>query len=310
MIMMTYIRFFPLILALMMFVFPSSLYCQHEGKARLKGIVTDEEGNSIPGVKVKLFSIIANSGFETRTDNTGAWKAMWIRGGKWNIDFDKQGYEPKKIHTTLKQDGKLVTIETTLKKLKGPAIRKDMVKDFERGTKLFDEGNFQKAGEVFQGILEKFPDAYAVNVNIGNCHFQLQQYEKAIAAYEKVLAKEPDHTGVLISIGNCYSNMKQPDKALEQYKKIDVEKIDDPVVLYNIGVFNFNAGNAESSLKFFKRSVEVKADFKDGWYQLGMVYMSGGDNKTAVASFEKYLELDATSDQAAQVREILNALKQ
>jgi len=297
------------LLILFLFLFPS-LYSQYEGKARMQGIVRDENGNPLADVKVTLLSLKAYSGFETKTDKKGVWKAMWIRGGKWNIDFEKAGYEPKKISVTLKEDPKPITIETTLKKLKGPALKKDLLKDFEKGNRLFNEKKFAEALKIYESILEKFPDTFVIYLNVGNCYFEMQEYEKAIQAYLEVVEKEPQHTDAIISIGNSYSNMKQTEKALEWYKKIEIAKINDPVVLYNIGIFYFNSGDAKGAIGFLKRSTRVKENFPDGWYQLGMAYMSAGDNNAAITTFETYLKHDSQSETAKQVREILQALKE
>ena len=63
----------------------------YRGQGRLTGIVTDQDGKPIEGVRVKLFSVKAAQGLEVMTDAKGEWKAMYIRGGAWNIDFDKAG---------------------------------------------------------------------------------------------------------------------------------------------------------------------------------------------------------------------------
>jgi predicted Zn-dependent protease len=298
------------VLMLLVFMNPLIIFPQAEGKARLKGVVKDPDGKTIADVAVKLYSHRAGAGLETKTDKKGAWKAMWIRGGKWDLDFERNGFEPKKISTSLKEDGKVVLIETTLKPIKGPVIKKSLMKDFEKANVLYSKGKIDDALKIYEKIVTEFPDSYIIYLSVGNCYFDKQQYEQAIAAYLKVLAKEPDHTDTLITIGNCYSNMNQVQKALEWYKKIEVSKIDDPIVLYNIGVFNFNAGKIKEALAFFKRSVQVKADFVDGWYQLGMTYMSAGQNDEAVKAFETCLTHDSESEKAAQVKEILKALKQ
>ncbi|MCP5046441.1 MAG: tetratricopeptide repeat protein [bacterium] len=285
-------------------------YAQHEGKARLKGIVTGPDAAPLAGVIVKLYSHKAGAGLEVKTDKKGQWKALWIRGGKWDIDFDKAGFQPKKISSNLKEDTKIVFIETTLEPSKGPALNRGMMDDFDKGNKLFSRGKIAEALAIYETIIKKFPDSYAIYLNIGNCHFDKQNYQKAIDAYQKLVEKEPNHTDALLSIGNSYSNLKQNQKALEYYKKIDVSKINDPLVLYNIGVFNFNAGKTKEAINFLKRSTQVKADFPDGWYQLGMSYMGDGQNDAAVAAFNAYLKLDGQSEKAGQVKEILEALKQ
>jgi TolA-binding protein len=297
------------ILTTVLLLLPLSLFSQLDGRARMKGTVTDTDGKPLAGVTVKLFSFRGNAGMEVKTDAKGQWKAMWVRGGKWNIDFEKKGYEPKKLSTTVKEQAKTTVIDISMKPVKGPVIKKDMVKDFEKANKLFEAGKIDDALALYKKLLADFPDAYNINLNVGNCYFQKQQYEKAVKAYLEVIKEEPGNTDALISIGNSYSNMKQNDKALEWYKKIDSAKIDDPVVLYNIGVFNFNAGNVKEALRFFKRSTEVKQDFTDGWYQLGMTYMGDNQNDAAVKAFETFLKYDSQSEKAAQVREIIKALK-
>ncbi len=301
-----------LLMTAVILLIPFSIFCQYEGKARLKGTVTDPEGKPLADVTVKLFSLRAESGFETKTDKKGEWKAMWIRGGKWNIDFEKSGYETKKMSTSLLENLKVITMDITLTPtlIQGPAIKKDLMKEFDKGNQLFSAGQYDKALEIYQRIIAESPDAYQINLNIGNCYFEKQEYEKAVQAYLIVVEKEPQNTDVLLSIGNSYSNMKQFEKALEWYNKIEVAKIDDPVVLYNIGAFYFNGGNIKEAIPFLKRSVEVKEDFLDGWYQLGMAYMSTENNQAAIAALETYLKYDSQSEKAQQVQEILNAIKQ
>lgn len=298
-----------IILAIIMISLPFFCHSQAEGKCRMKGAIKDQDGNPLPGVTVKLYSFRADAGFDTKSDKNGIWKAMWIRSGKWNLDFEKAGYEPKKLTTNLKASSKIVEIPLSMKKLAGMVLKKDLMKDFEKGNKLFSEKKYDNALTVYTHILQEFPDSYIINLNVGNCYFEKQEYEKAVAAYQKVLEKEPDNTKAMITIGNSYSNMNQPEKALAWYKKIDVAKIDDPVVLYNIGIFHFNANNLQGAVDFLKRSTELKEDFLDGWYQLGMAYMGTGDNAAAIKSFETYLSHDKESETAKQVEEILKALK-
>ena len=298
-----------IILAVLMIFIPSISYSQAEGKARMKGVITDQDGNPLPGVTVKLYSHRAHASLETKSDKNGIWKAMWVRSGKWDLDFEKAGYEPKKLSVTLKAKAKIIEIDINMKKLAGLVIKKDLMKDFEKGNRLFSEKKYDEALTVYNHILLEFPDSYIINLNVGNCYFEKHEYEKAIRSYQKVLEKEPQNTKALITIGNCYSNMNQPKNALEWYNKIEVSKIDDPVVLYNIGIFHFNANNLKAAVAFLKRSTELREDFLDGWYQLGMAYLGQGNIDAAIKSFETYLTYDKESETAKQVEDVLKTIK-
>ena len=57
---------------------------------------------SFVNYKVKLFFTRSQSGFEVVTDANGKCVASWIRGGRWNVYFEKAGYMPKKISIQVK----------------------------------------------------------------------------------------------------------------------------------------------------------------------------------------------------------------
>lgn len=292
------------------FISATLLFAQgYKGQGKVIGYVYDEAGSPLEGVKVKLFSLRGQSGFETETDAKGRWKAFYIRGGKWNIDFEKAGYEPHKISAELKEFDKNPDIEIKLKKIEGLVITNELKSELREGNSLFDEKKYEEAIEAYKKILEVFPDAYIVNQNVGNCYFQMEKYGLAEEYYKKVLEKDPQNQEIVVLIGNCYFNRGDKEKALEWYNKVDFEKINDPMVLFNIGSNFYTQQKPEEALKYYKRAMEIKSDFLDAIYQLGLVNLSLGRNQEAIQAFEKYLERDPDSQRAAQVRNFIEFLK-
>ncbi len=296
---------FFLILLLNVFVFPQA----YRGRARVVGYVYDQEGNPIEDVTVKLYSLRGESGFEIKTDQNGKWVAMGIRGGSWNVDFEKVGYMPKGISMEVESYGKNPDVEITLEKAEGILITEELKEKLAAGNELFNQKKYGEAVQAYEKLLEENPDIYIINKNIGNCYFQLEQYDKAAEYYEKILAGDPENTEAMLLIGKAYENKGDDEKALEWYQKIKFENIDDPVVLYNIGTRFYNMANYEEALKYYQRSVEIKEDFLDGFYQLGLTYLTLGKNEEAIARFERYLELDPNSERAEQVKGFLNYLR-
>jgi len=281
----------------------------YRGQGRLKGKVTDEEGKPLSGVKVKLFSVKGQSGFEVTTNAEGEWTANYIRGGGYNIDFLKAGYEPKQISTSIPEATNNPPVEVKLKKMEGLMITDELRSALEAGNKLFAEKKFEEAGKIYEDLIAKNPDVYILYKNIGNFRFELQQYDLAEAAYQKVLEKEPGNADIILLIGNCYANRGEADKAMEWYNRIEFEKITDPTVLYNIGTSFTKQSKFEDALKYYKRSVEVQKDYLDGLYQLGLTYLALGRNPEAIPPFEDYLKIDPDSPRAGQVRNFLEFLK-
>lgn len=291
-------------------LFNLSLLSQdYSGKGRTSGIVTDEEGNPLEGVKVKLFCVKTESGFEKFTDKKGEWKASWIKGGTWYLDFEKVGYIPKNISTEISELQKNPEIPTVLVKSDDVLMTESVKENFDKGYIFYEEGNYIEAIEVFKKVIVDYPDAFIVNMSIGDCYFNLEDYAKAEEFYLKVLENDPENHDVKIAIGNCYSNQGDNDKALEWYKKIEIGSIKDPVVLYNIGTFFYNSAQVQDAVVYFQKALELKEDFLDVIYQLGLAQLSLGNNAGALAEFEKYLKFDATSERADTVKGFIEYLK-
>jgi Tfp pilus assembly protein PilF len=281
----------------------------YSGRGKVTGYVYDEESNPLEGVKVKLFLLKTQSGFETLTDTKGKWEANWISGGVWNIDYEKVGYETKRISTTIMDDRKNPPYEVKMKKLEGLVITEELKNDLNEGNKLFKEGKYEEAKRVYEEILEKHPDAYIINLTIGNCYFQLERYDQAEEYYLKVLEKNAKNSNALLGIGNCYSNQGEEERAFEWYGKIEFEKINDPTVLFNIGTTFYNNSQYKEALKYYQRAVEIQEDFLDAVYQLGLAYLTLGNNQEALITFENYLKHDSDSERRSQVMGFIEFLK-
>jgi Flp pilus assembly protein TadD len=282
----------------------------YKGKGRISGYVLDQDGNPIEGVTVKLFSLRAGAGFEIKSEKDGKWTAAWLRGGGWNLDFEKFGYEPKKISVSVQEMGKrLPPIEIRMNKVEGMVVSDDLKAELTKGNDFFNAGQYQEAIGVYSKMLEENPDIYILNKNIGNCYFEMEEYDQAEAHYMKILEQDPENTEAKISIGNCNANRGDTEAALEWYNKVEFDSIKDATVLYNVGTTLYNSGNYSEALRYYQRTVEIQPDNLDGIYQLGLSYLTMGNKEESIKNFEKYLEIDSDSERAAQVKQFLDYLR-
>ena len=289
----------------LIFLFPQD----YKGRGRIKGKVMDESGNPLEGVSVKLIHTALNQGFNVRTDSEGIWVASWIRGGSWNIDFEKVGYVPKKITIKVREGAKNDDVEIMLEKIRNLSLSSILEEKLDQANSLYEREKFDEALIAYKDLIEEFPDVYIINVSIGNCYFEKGDYDQAILYYQKALERDPDNSQVKMYIGNSYSNKGDSEKAQEWYNKIEFQKIQDVNVLYNLGTDFYSASKFSEALKFYKKAVELKGDFLDALYQLGLTYLSLGNNQEALAVFEKYLEQDPDSQRSQQVKGFIDYLK-
>jgi len=279
------------------------------GRGRVTGLVFDTEGNPIEGVMVKLVWTKDKSGLEVVTNKDGRWAVGGINKGEWDVDFIKMGYTPLQKRMTVSETSRNPEVRVTMEKAKGLVLTSELEEMLGKANASFDQKDYKTALEGYNAMLAKFPDAYILWKNIGNCYFAQEQYDKAEESYKKVLEKDANDADALLSVGNCYFNRNQTDQALEWYGKIQFEKITDAVVLYNIGLNYFKSQKFEDALKYFKRSTEVQKEFEDGYYQMGLAYTSLDRKAEAVATFEEFMKLFPNSGKIAQVQGFLDYLK-
>jgi tetratricopeptide (TPR) repeat protein len=285
------------------------------GNGKVRGVVLDAAtGEPVEGVTIKLF-LVKQSAYlrpSPQTDNEGKWKAFHIRGGMWNLDFEKVGYEPKKISYNVdsRPGIKIPIVEIKLKKMEGPALDAGIVDEINKARDLLNSDKVQEAINEFTAIKEKYKDNSGiaiVNLYIGNAYSDIEQYEKAIAAYKEALDKYPKHNGLILSIGNSYSNMDQPEKAMEWFTKIPFEEIDNTDTLYNIGVGFYNTFKYDDALKYFRKAVEIDPEYAPAYYQLGMTYTAMSKTTEAVEALKKFMELDPESPDFQTAKAIVDA---
>ena len=281
----------------------------YKGQGKASGVVTDEQGNPLADVRVVLFSVRSQSGFETMTDARGEWKAPYIRGGPWNLDFEKEGYLTKKLAAEFKEFARNPPVEVKLVKIEGLIVSDALKESVNQGNRLFDEGKYEEAAQVFADLVAADENAYALNKNIGNCWFALQKYELAEMHYLKVLEKEPENAEIMMLIGNAYSNRGDQAAAQGWYGKIDIGKITDATALFNIANSHFSRSDFEEALKYCRRALEIQPDSTDVLYLAGLINLSLGRNEDSIALFERYLQADGESARADQVRSFLDFLR-
>ena len=298
---------------LLILLAPALLMSQIRGQARIVGVVLDEEtGEPIEGVTVTVYFKDADTAVTPSpvTDKDGKWKALYLRGGMWSLDFQKPGYIPQKFsHRVVFEMGvKVPEIEVRLKKMQGVVVKSDVMKDLEKSDALYNEKKYPEAIAAYESILAQNADLHFIRKNIGDCHFAMQNYEKALEAYLQVHEKQPDRGDVLISIANTYNNWGKPDQAMEWYTKAPVSGIRDINSAFNTGVVFANSGNQADAIKYFQKAVEIDPQFADGYYQLGLCQVAVGATPEAVAALNKFIELAPDSADAPTAKAIIETL--
>jgi tetratricopeptide (TPR) repeat protein len=288
------------------------------GKGKMSGSVTEKEtGAPLEGVTINLLCIRANEFYKPspKTDKEGKWSVFFVRGGSWSLDFEKNGYETKKIsfYVDTTPGTKNPRIEVALAKIEGPSVGEEVLKQIDSAKNFMAENDYDKALNILIEVKEKYKDESGIQIvdlYIGNCYSKKKDYNKSVEYYEKALEKFPKNKELIVSIGNAYNNLQNQEKAMEWFGKLSIEDIGNADTLYNIGVMAYNNGDFTNAETYFKKAAEVDPEFAEAFYQLGMTYTALDRQSEAVEILKKFVEMAPGSPNIETAKAIIEAFNE
>lgn len=294
------------------------------GKGRVNGIVEDEYGKPIEGVKIKAeFLQGGQSGEILRdalTDKKGTWSIIAIVSGKWRFTAMKDNYVPNYVEYDVKQLSVNPTLKIVMKVSQQgpkPVIEdEESLKLFDQANQLFTEKKYDEALTVFQQFLTKHPEAFMVSLGIGNCYKELGDLDKAIAEYQKVLDKTQEsvkdnslRTKALSAMGDAYMKKQDFEKAQNYFKEALAITPDDEILAYNVGEIFFNAMKTEEAIAYYEMAAKIKPDWSLPVLKLGYAYLNVNNLPKTLENLNKYMTMDPEGATANGVPALIETVK-
>lgn len=179
--------------------------------------------------------------------------------------------------------------------------------------------NIDKAKELVQILIDKWPEDISFLYNMGQIELALEETEKAEQYYKKVLELNPNHISSHIGMGHCNLKYGELEKALEYYSYVQdlypynnyiincvghvnellTEKYKSQLeqepenfkILFELACVYFDLNNYELC-KETAEKIEVSDDNKLRYFNLmGRLYYELSDFKTALNYLNQLLEL-------------------
>jgi len=292
------------------------------GKARISGVVKDEQGNSIKSAKIVIqFLEDMQVMREITVDKKGEWAIMGIGTGTWRVTASAEGYISVYKDVYIHQLERNPKITLVLKK----TIQSDqvMIEDestlglLEKTNQLFTEKKYDEAIALLKQFLEINPNVYQAFIDIGDCYREKGELEQALEEYNKALeqAKKDELMGkemtakALARIGECYMR-KEDFETAQDYFKLSIESYpDNEILAYNVGEIYFSNQKIDEAIHYFELSTQIKSDWGPPYLKLGYAYLNKGDYEKAKLNLNKFLELDPESPEAPTVKNMIDYLE-
>ena len=158
---------------------------------------------------------------------------------------------------------------------------------FERGNKLFVQGQFSRAIGCYNAAIEMTPAgsinrAQAYN-NRGNAFYELNQYDRAISDYEKALLITPNDHEIYENRGNAYLRQDKLEDAREDFTKALELNLFSTKAYYGLGSINLKKGNSSSAILCFDKAIKINRRYAEAYLARSTARRSLGQHELAKA---------------------------
>jgi predicted alpha/beta superfamily hydrolase/Tfp pilus assembly protein PilF len=192
-----------------------------------------------------------------------------------------------------------------------------------QGVKFSQQRNYAAAQEIFEYLIEVYPNSLNAFIQLGNLHRTLGNFEQALMYYRKFQENRTDSfiqnqiatLERMINESAAYAIEKVLNKsgikaAWQKYREI---KSDAKNKLYfdenefnALGYRLMGKGQLKDAIEVFKLNVEIYPQSANVYDSLGEAYMNDGQKELAIQNHKKSLELNPEN---ANAKEMLDKLK-
>jgi tetratricopeptide (TPR) repeat protein len=188
-------------------------------------------------------------------------------------------------------------------------------------SQYMQNGEFEKAAEVYEELLKKSPNNEYYFTNYIDCLLQLEQYDQALKTVKKELEKNTDEPKLYMIYGRILDRKGQQDEAVIQYEKAIQKMRPDRNLAFQMSNEFISQNKYQLASKVLEKALQLLPGDRTFAYQLGDLYRRSGDEvkmvyyylealegntvqlETIKTIFQRYLDVDGQKEVQKQLYE-------
>jgi lipoprotein NlpI len=170
---------------------------------------------------------------------------------------------------------------------------------YNRGLAYERRGEFDRAIQDFDRVIELRPDTSKAFYNRAIAYHKKGEFDRAIQDFDRVVQLTPDYAPAFRNRGNAYRGALAFDQAIQNYNEAIRLSPEYAVAFSNRGVAYLNKGMYDRAIQDFDQAIRLKPDDAAAYRGRGSAYYDTGEFKKAAADFAKAAELDRGDPYAA-----------
>lgn len=183
-------------------------------------------------------------------------------------------------------------------------------KEYEKGLKFVNKGNFQQAALHFQQAVTIYPEYLAARNDLGAQYLKLKQLDEAEHNFELVLRDDPKNFNAKFNMGLVQVERRNYTDAISLLQQAVVLDSTRPVARMWIGIAKLELRDLENAEAELTRSLIMGADeCVAAHYHLARIFMMRGDRTEAARSVRLYLQLAPRGELIKEAKELAHQLE-
>lgn len=281
------------------------------GMGRISGKVTDEAGQPLEGVVVKVVLSASGGGTEAKTSRKGEWAIGGIARGEWAVDFIKEGYETRSITVPVSETSRIPPIEIALvKKVVAVDPNEELKKELITAAGLMTGKKYAEARAIYEKLLARHPEAHQLHPLIARTYYAEEQYAKSIEHLRLALEKDADNVEVKLLLGNILVEQGKAEEGRQLLASVGDAQVKDPTTFLNVGIAMLNDKKPAEALLYFDKTIAQFPDRADAYYYRGITNLQTGKTDAARADLTKFVAMAPDAPEADTAKKILAQLKE
>jgi len=317
-------KYFIVLVSIVLAALPPALPAQENmGRGRVTGQVVDETGAPVADAKVVVQSLQGTARLEGTTNKKGAFAVAGMGTGQWRVTVTKDGFGAASADIHISQLKPNPPLSVRLQRSSGKAdLRTDETGRslLDQGTALLEAGKYDEALAVFEEFSGKYPEIYAVRLNIATALMKKGDLDRAESEFRAVYdraaqapagAAADKETSLRALSGLGELALKRGDFTAAQgfFRKALEISPDDAAAAYNVGEIFFSGQQVDDAITYFEMAARIKKDWPKAYHRLGLAYLNKGNLDKALENLKKFVELDPENPEAANVKATIAAVE-
>ncbi len=280
-----------------------------QGRGRMDGTVMETDGTPIEGV-VKAYLPNASGGKEVTSDDEGRWAIGGLAGGRWQLDFIKDGFTTRQISLALPEGLRPRPVRMTLVRVE-PTVdpNQEIADGLVRATDLMNADRFADARRIYLHLLATYPEAHQLHPLVARTYHADQQLDNAVRHLRLALEADPGNATVTMLLGSVLVERGDTEEGRRMLESVDEASVGDPAVFVNLGIEILNLAAPSDAIPHFDKAIERFPDYPDAYYFRGITHLQLGDQAAAAADLERFVTLAPDAAEAQTARNMLEQLR-